>query len=482
MSAPKIYHPTNPTNPTKKLQSRVQHKRHRRRQSKRRRNIFLGFALAIVSMTSAAAGALLAITFSESSLLQQAQLSLEEEQVFSQEETVELSSLSIPELSRPVNILVLGIKVLTSDLKNHELPKDLGYHALVNSFEGLSDTMLLVRFDPVQEKLTVLSIPRDTRTYIDGYGIGKINHANYQGGPALSASSVSELLGGVEIDRYVRVNVQGVEKLIDALGGVTVDIPKDMKYNDFSQHFYVNLKKGQQHLNGDQAMQFLRFRYDGLGDIARVQRQQMLMRSIVEQALRPATIVKVPQILDVIKSHLDTNLTIKELMALSSFAAKTNRSDLQMIMLPGDFNSPQEKVSYWVPDERRIEQVVGQHFDIYAGDYNSREARELTDVRIAIQNTLDNERPARKLLAALQKAGYNRSYISRSLPETLEVTKIIAQAGDDLAAKNIRAQLGIGEVLVESTGVLNSDITIKVGQDWEDYLAIDELSIMSNDQ
>lgn len=130
MSAPKLY---KTTKKTKKFQPRVKYKQNRRRQSSRGRNIFLGFALAIVSMTSAAAGALLAITFSESSMLQQAKLSLEEEQVFSQEETVELSSLSIPELSRPVNILVLGIKVLTSDLKTQEVPEDLGYHAIANN-------------------------------------------------------------------------------------------------------------------------------------------------------------------------------------------------------------------------------------------------------------------------------------------------------------------------------------------------------------
>ncbi len=484
MSAPKLYRPTTQT---KKLQPRVKYKQRKRRKSNRGRNIFLGFALVIVSMMSAAAGALLAITFSESSMLQQAKLSLEEEQVFSQEETVELSSLSIPELSRPVNILVLGIKVLTSDLtaadlENQVIPEDLGYHALVNSFEGLSDTMLLLRFNPAQEKLTVLSIPRDTRTYIEGYGIRKINHANYYGGPALTASTVSEMLGGVEIDRYVRVNVQGVEKLIDALGGVIVNVPKDMKYNDFSQHFYINLKKGKQHLDGDKALQFLRFRYDNLGDISRVQRQQMLMRSIVEQALRPATIVKIPKILDVVKSHLDTNLTVKELMALSSFAAKTDRSRIQMIMLPGDFNSAEEKVSYWLPNERRIEQVVMQHFNAYPESYDSWEVRDNSTIRIAIQNTLENGSAARRLLDNLKKAGYNSAYLSKSLPETLDVTEIIAQAGDDLTAKKIRAQLRIGEVLVESTGVLNSDITIKVGQDWEDYLAIDELSIMGNDQ
>ena len=219
-----------------------------------------------------------------------------------------------------------------------------------------------------------------------------------------------------------------------------------------------------------------------MGDISRVQRQQMLMRSIVEQALRPATIVKIPKILDVVKSHLDTNLTVKELMALSSFAAKTDRSRIQMIMLPGDFNSAEEKVSYWLPSERRIEQIMVQHFDIYPENYDSWEGRDLSRITIAIQNSLENELPARRLLAALKEAGYSRAYISRRLSEPLDSTRIIAQAGDDLAAKSLRAQLGIGEVLVESTGVLNSDITIKVGQDWEEYLAIDELSIMGNDQ
>ena len=84
----------------------------------------------------------------------------------------------------------------------------------------------------------------------------KINEANRDGGPALSAQSVSELMGGIGIDRYIRINVQGVEKLIDALGGVVVDVPKDMKYQDDSQHLYINLKAGRQRLDGDKAMQF----------------------------------------------------------------------------------------------------------------------------------------------------------------------------------------------------------------------------------
>jgi LCP family protein required for cell wall assembly len=90
----------------------------------------------------------------------------------------------------------------------------------------------------------------------------------------LSAKAVSNLLDGVGIDRYVRVNVVGFGKLIDTLGGITFYVPKDMKYKDDTQHLYVNLKAGEQHLNGDQAMQILRFRHDELG-ISVVQRQQL---------------------------------------------------------------------------------------------------------------------------------------------------------------------------------------------------------------
>jgi polyisoprenyl-teichoic acid--peptidoglycan teichoic acid transferase len=462
---------------------------HHRKKSHRGRNLAIGISLSIVSLMSAVGGALLALTFSESAVLKQAELTPEQEQVFNQEDTVTKKNLAIPipELSRPVNILVLGIKVLTSDLPEQSSSEDLGYHALVNSFEGLSDTMLLVRFDPNGDKLSVLSIPRDTKVYLDGHGERKINHANNYGGPALTASTVSDLLGGVEVDRYIRVNVQGVEKLIDALGGVNVFVPKDMKYNDFSQHLYIDLKKGQQHLDGEKTVQFLRYRYDDLGDISRVQRQQVLMRAVVEQALKPGTIVKIPKILDVIKSHLDTNLTVKELMALSNFASHTQRSDVQMMMLPGDFNDPQEGVSYWVPNGEQIQNIMRQHFELVAEDslqYNDSyypetsaaySDRDFTDTRIAIQNSLEDPTAAQEMLTSLQEAGYHQAYISSNWAEPLQVTKIVAQNGDTMSAEALKATLGVGEVLVESTGSLRSDVTIQVGQDWQDYLAVDEL-------
>ncbi len=429
--------------------------------------MLMGFGLSAIAVISASIGAVLALSLSNTPF-RQARLSPEEEAVFNQEETVTYRSLDVPKLSRPVNILVLGVKVLTSDLDDNPY-EDLGYHALVNSFEGLSDSMLLLRFDPESDELTILSIPRDTKTLVPGHGITKINAANYHGGPALAAESVSNLLNGVEVDRYIRINVQGIEKLIDALGGVDIFVPQDMKYTDESQHLYIDLKQGQQHLDGEEAVEFLRFRYDSYGDIGRVQRQQSLIRALKEQALSPKTILRFPEVLSVIRSHLDTNLTTNELVALAAFAGQKSRSDFKLLMVPGDFNTPEEgELSYWIPHHQKIRELTAQHFEVESDLYQRRyRHQEATDLKIAVQSNEDNQEQGEEMVKYLQSNGYRRAFLSRrQYTQPLEKTKIVAQQGDNYSAFQIRHDLGIGEVVVESTGVLHSDITIQIADDW----------------
>lgn len=418
-----------------------------------------------VAMVSATAGALIAVSLSSTPLLQ-SRLSPEEEAVFGRGDRIAGTGLRFSELTRPVNILVMGMSVLTTEVRNPPPEaQNQRYHAQVNAFTGLSDVMLLFRFDPETQKLNMLSIPRDTRTQIDGYGIKKINAANVEGGPALSAKTVSGLLNGVAIDRYIRINIQGVAKLIDALGGVTVYVPKDMKYSDDSQHLYVNLKAGKQHLNGDQALQLLRFRHDDLGDIGRIQRQQLVIRTLMEQALNPITLARLPQILSVVQSHLDTNLNVEELVALVGFAMRTNRSNVQMLMLPGRFSDTGEySASYWLPNEDRIATMMAQHFDLPLS--TAQATTDATALRVAIQDSTGSDRAVETLVNSLQKSGYSRVYVAKPWSEPLDVTHIIAQRGDSESAQAIRSALGVGEVRIESTGSIESDITIQLGKDW----------------
>jgi LCP family protein required for cell wall assembly len=426
--------------------------------------MFFGFAG--VAMLSATAGAMLAVSLASTPLMQR-QLSPAEASIFKKGDRFSTSkSLQLPELTRPVNILVLGTKVLTTDIAQEKVPQELRnlrYHAMVNSFEGLTDTMLLLRFDPAKRKLSVMSIPRDTRTFIANHGLTKINEANYYGGPALSAKSVSELLGGVGIDRYITINVQGVQALVDALGGVTVHVPKDMKYRDESQHLFIDLKAGRQHMNGEKLSQLMRFRYDDKGDIGRIQRQQMVMRALMEQALNPATVARLPKILNVIQSHIDTNLTVEELVALVGFSSQISRSNTQMLMVPGEFSAPGEyKASYWLPQPERIRDVMAKHFDFGTNALNEPEPHQL---RVAVQDSTSQTKLLQTTLEGLKGKGYTNVFEAKPWSEPLAVTRIVAEWGDVSSAEAIRRTLGYGEVRIENTGELDSDVTIQLGKD-----------------
>ncbi|MBE9214620.1 LCP family protein [Plectonema cf. radiosum LEGE 06105] len=314
-----------------------------------------------LAIISAVAGGLFGI-FLTSKPFMQVNLSREEADFFAANV---VSQGQFLQLNRPVNILVMGMSVLPPDTQNApENTKNLGYLPQVNSFDGLSDVILLIRFDPKRKQLNILSIPRDTRTEIEGYGIRKINATNRLGGAYLSAKSVSNLLGDIDINGYVRINVLGVGKLVDALGGVTVNVPKDLKYQDDSQHLYINLKAGKQHLNGDQTLQLLRFRNDGQGDIGRIQRQQMVMQALIEQSLNPATLARSPIILNTVKENIDTNLNLDSLLTLVNFGVRINRSNIQMLTLPGRVSSRSEfNTSYWLPDEQEIDVMMARYFD-----------------------------------------------------------------------------------------------------------------------
>ena len=315
------------------------HQQHKR--MKKRNSIPLWLGLGGVGIVAATVGTFLGLSLT-STPLQRHSLSSENSAFFNPDgkQVFDHNVLQIAEVTKPVNILVLGIKTNLSDLKNSDgsQRKKTGYDAEIDSLDGLSDTMMLVRFDPQSQRIVVFGIPRDTRIERPKYGVEKINAVDKESGVTTAAQEVSKVLGGIPIDRYVRVNNIGVNKLIDALGGVNVTIPKDIKYQDDSQHFYVNLKAGKQHLDGQGLMNFLRYRHDANGDIGRMQRQQVVMQSLTEQTLNPMNVARIPQLLSIVQSHIDTNLTSEEILAIGGFSLHTGKSKMQMLLMPGDYN------------------------------------------------------------------------------------------------------------------------------------------------
>src|SRR5574344_1496013 len=146
-----------------------------------------------------------------------------------------------------------------------------------------TDTMILLNIDPRTKSVNAISVPRDSKVYLPGeYGIQKINAAHALGGVDLTKQTVEQTLG-IKIDRYVVVSDQAVENLVNTLGGVPVYVEKNMFYDDYSGHLHVHLRKGNDVLDGKNAVGYLRFRHDGLGDIGRTQRQQWFLKSLLSK-------------------------------------------------------------------------------------------------------------------------------------------------------------------------------------------------------
>ncbi len=367
-----------------------------------------------------------------------------------------LSAFFTSPLEQPTNILVMGIDQVAN----------VGG---MDKFTGRSDTMLLVRLDPDTHTLKILSIPRDSRIRLPNGSYSKINSANARGGVPLVKEVIEDNLNGVTVDNYIRVTSEAFKKLVDVVGGVEVYVPIDMQYTDRTQGLYIDLKQGKQVLNGEEAEQFARFRSDNLGDIGRVQRQQILLKALGDKMLSPQMIFKTPQIIGLLKEEIDTDLSQSQIMTLAGFALGLEKQDIRMLMLPGRPSYPREyQLSYWLISEENKASVIEEYLQTESSTPYSRTSP--SRIRIAIKNATSNRELDDKLAQLLAENGYRNVYISKKSHIPTTTTQIIVQKGDSESAEQIKRVLNFGELEYSSTGDIDSDITIRLGTDAEKLL------------
>ena len=291
----------------------------RQTRSKSRLGIFI--FLLICFVTSAVAGAI----FAKSSIFEKKKppvTQLEKERENPSEELIKAKDKA--------TILIMGVDVREDDV-------------------GRSDTLMVATVDPHTDQATLLSIPRDTRVMLYGYGFDKINAAYAYGGEPLTEKTVENFLG-IDIDHYVIVNVRSFVKIIDAIGGIDIYVPKRMYYEDpwdDDGGLVIDIYPGRQHMDGKTAVTYVRYR-DEEGDIGRVKRQQQFMEACLDKVTSPEIITHIPDIIREVMSAVDTDMSFRELLGLAGALKAAQANGLVTDMVPG-YPLYIDGISYWIP-------------------------------------------------------------------------------------------------------------------------------------
>ena len=249
-------------------------------------------------------------------------------------------------LPHKVNILVMGVDERSDDV-------------------GRSDTMMVVTVDTSTKQVSLLSIPRDTRVKIPGYGWDKINHAYADGGHKLSLKTVEDLLG-IPMDYYVLVNFAAFNKIVDAVGGVTIDVEKRMYYEDPYDNLVIDLQPGEQKLDGRTAIKYVRYR-DEEGDIGRIARQQKFIKAMLNEVASPFILPRVPSIIREVNAAITTDMTTADMLKLAKLLNDASKAGLKAAMVPGK-PAYIDDISYWLPDISELRAYVAASQGMTADD------------------------------------------------------------------------------------------------------------------
>lgn len=233
----------------------------------------------------------------------------------------------------------------------------LGMDARPGEEKARTDTIILASIDRDTKKVALVSIPRDSRVQLPGHGWDKINSAYLYGGAAMTQKVVGDLLG-ISVPYYMVTNFNGFQGIVDTLGGVEIDVDKRMYYPDED----IDLQPGLQRLDGHDALSYVRYRYDALGDITRTERQQRFLTALAKEAAQMKTVTKLPKLIPQLRENVDTNLGLSDMLFLAQVAAGIDPANIATQTLPGDFLDIDE-ASYWEPDRVKSKTVIAQLFE-----------------------------------------------------------------------------------------------------------------------
>ncbi len=338
-----------------------------------------------------------------------------------------------------------------SDILAHERLNILAVGTDSTETQGRADTILILSVDPKTKDTVLFSIPRDIRVMIPGRGMDKINHAFAYGGIDLLEKSVEDFVG-ISINYYGVVDFEGFRYIIDALDGVDIYVEKNMYYIDRAGSLKINLCSGQQKLDGEKALEYVRFRADAMGDLGRIQRQQKLINAVIEKLLNFESITKIPIIIDSLTDYIKTNIKSNELISLAKLMKDVDRTKIWVETIKGE---PQyiNGVSYLIVDDQEIKKYVQ---NIIENKYRGMNIEVLNGNRIP--------GIAHRVASRMEDLGFNVVNIDNADNFDYQKTVLILYSKDERLEEYIKQFLDDIEIIRKLQPNNGVDMTIIVGK------------------
>ena len=270
-----------------------------------------------------------------------------------------------------------GLKGFISTVVGHDASKlqelDKIQFLLLGDNQGLTDSIMVCSYDPKTQEAAMLSIPRDTfigKNKKRATASDKINSL-YQGKNADAIMEEVSNLIGIDLKYYIVVETDALIELVDTIGGVTFNVPIDMKYDDPVQNLHINLKAGEQLIDGKKAEQLLRFRHNNNGtsysyeygdnDYGRMRTQREFIMAALSQTLKASNILKITELLDIVKENVKTNMDFDSIRDYIPYVVEFNTDNLKTGALPG-VSDKCNGVWVFIHDEEEAEKLIGEMF------------------------------------------------------------------------------------------------------------------------
>jgi LCP family protein required for cell wall assembly len=348
-----------------------------------------------------------------------------------------------------------------------------------------TDTMILATIDPQTKTAAMLSIPRDLWVAIPGYSENRINVAHFLGerdnypggGPALAKKTVQYTLG-VPVHYYVRIDFEGFERVIDAIGGITIDVKEaihDTKYPDNNYGYMtVDISAGVQHMDGKTALQYARARH-GSSDFDRAHRQQEVLKAIRDKVLSlNIPLTRIPEILKLVGDSVQTDLSLNEMYALAKVGRELT-GDIQSAVIDENMTTPQttpDGASVLIPNRIKIRDLVNTLFGGPAPTaspaLSEKEQIAQEAANVEVQNGTLTPGLALRTTEYLKGLGYNVVSYSNADRSDYALTVIVDYSGKSATVNALATLFNVSAENIRQSIGLQSDVDVRVilGRDY----------------